>query len=357
MRVFFSTGEASGDAYAAAIAQRLKGDFELEGIVGARGQAAGISPVADNRSWGSIGVLESLKVAPRAMRGYWAAIAWLKRGQPGLCVLIDYGYMNIRLARRAQALGWKTLYFVPPGSWRRDRQGGDLAKIADVIVTPFEWSAEILRANGANAFWFGHPIKQLISESGGEPRERHGIAVLPGSRIHEVENNVPAIALALRGYEGVVRLSCSPNVDRAELIELWKKSGGGEVEVVTELYPALKASRAAVVCSGTATLESTLCGCPTVVVYRVSKLMVLEYRVLRPKIKFISLPNVLLDRALVPELIHFEATPERIRSELDAVLVDGAARQAQLDGIAELDRVLGGDRAIDRTVELMLETL
>jgi lipid-A-disaccharide synthase len=146
-------------------------------------------------------------------------------------------------------------------------------------------------------------------------------------------------------------------VDRAELIELWKKSGGGEVEVVTELYPALKASRAAVVCSGTATLESTLCGCPTVVVYRVSKLMVLEYRVLRPKIKFISLPNVLLDRALVPELIHFEATPERIRSELDAVLVDGAARQAQLDGIAELDRVLGGDRAIDRTVELMLETL
>lgn len=352
MRLFFSTGEASGDAYAAALAKRFRGEVvRAEGVVGARGRAMGIEVVADNRDWGSIGIFESLRVAPRVLRGYRTALAALAQGEPGVCIPIDYGYLNIKLARRAKEMGWKVLYFVPPGSWRKTKQGADLPEITHEIVTPFEWSAEMLNKMGGSAHWFGHPLRQMVAESGDADGVREGIAVLPGSRMHEIESNVPAIAAALQNWTGRVRVSRAPNVDSGALRDVWRKAGVAEIEIETELYPLLKSSEVAIVCSGTATLESALCDCPSVVVYRGNKIMELEYRIRKPKFDYISLPNILLGRGLLPELIQWDAEPGMIWNEVEDLLGVGAERQRT--GFRELEEILGPADALDRSADLI----
>ncbi|MCW5940001.1 MAG: hypothetical protein KF884_10215 [Fimbriimonadaceae bacterium] len=333
--------------------ERLRG--EVVSAVGSRLlQSAGVALVADSSNWGAVGILESVRVAPRVFGGYQQAKLRLGHTHQGLFVPIDFGYINVKLARRAKQNGWKVLYFVPPGSWRRDKQGGDLPLIADAIVTPFPWSAEILRGMGANAHFFGHPLKQMVGPLD-EGRLKEGVAVMPGSRLHEVSRHLALAAETLQNFQGTVRIVVAPNLDPNKVQESWIRFGGGDAELRLDKYEALKESRAAIVCSGTATLEAALCRCPMVVVYKVSPWAVPEFLARRSKIEFISLPNILLRRPLLPELLQWYAQPESVMGELERLLEDGSARQVQMEGFEELDEVLGPSDAIDRTAQLALE--
>lgn len=351
MRVFFSAGEASGDRYAAAIARELPPNT-IEGIGGPCLRSVGARIVADSSQWGAVSISQSAKVLLRVLKGARLAKAELSSGAPGLFVPVDFGFVNIRLARYAKQRGWKVLYFIPPGSWRRDRQGADLPRVADEIVTPFSWSAEILNRMGASAHWFGHPLKQLV---GAVPVEdRRGIAFLPGSRSHELELHLPLVASALRDEARRVEFALSPNVDLAALQARWRALAPNRQDQFTvgDTYGVLKRAEAAVVCSGTATLEAALCRCPMVVIYKLSTLMAMEVAIIRPKIKFASLPNILLDRPAVPELLHKSAEPEGIRNCLALLLNDPSARQSQIDAFDELGEILGGSQAITETAKL-----
>lgn len=358
MRCFFSAGEASGDAYGAALVAAFRDEhleFEFEGAGGRRMREAGVELIADCSRWAAMGIVRSLFVAPRALRGVLELRAALAKGQPGLFIPIDFGFVNVALARRAKELGWKVLYFVPPGSWRRDKQGSDLPSVTDAIVTPFPWSAEMLRASGANAFWFGHPLVQMLAPFARRSEERDGIAILPGSRRHEVQANLASIAAAVRGLDGPFRFAVAPGLDVEELRKRWELLGGPPAEFLAR--PAavvLSKSRAAIVCSGTAVLESAICRCPCVVVYRGDKLMELEFRIRKPKFDFIALPNILLGRMAVPELIQYDANPERIRFELDAI-VNGPRREEQLSAFEELGDLLGPADCLTRTAKLVPE--
>ena len=332
--------------------QRIESEA-LAAIGGRKLKAAGAGVVSDSSTWGAVGIIESLFVAPRVFEGYQSAMSLLKSSGPGLFIPIDFGYLNIKLARQAKRLGWKVLYFVPPGSWRRTKQGSDLPNITDAIVTPFSWSADILRSMGANAHFFGHPLKEMVAESDYQgPRD--AVAVLPGSRLHEVSRNMDVIAEAVRGLDVRLRFAVASSLDVAEVERRWEDLGGPEAEFMTDTYQVLKSSTAAIVCSGTATLEAALCGCPMVVVYRTSLLMELEFRIRRPKFDYISLPNILLQRLVVPELIQYDASPERIRHELTGLLEDSLVRDAQLAAFQELDKELGSGRCFEQTAQLAL---
>lgn len=333
--------------------ERLRGEV-VSAVGGRLLRSAGVALVADSSKWGAVGILESVRVAPRVLGGYQQAKLRLGDTHQGLFLPIDFGYINVKLAQRAKRNGWKVLYFVPPGSWRREKQGSDLPSVTDAIVTPFPWSAEILRGMGANAHFFGHPLKQMVGPvEAGNPRE--GLAVMPGSRSHEVSRHLALAAETLADFQGTVRIIVAPNLDLSRVQESWIRFGGGEAEFRLDKYQALKESQAAIVCSGTATLEAALCRCPTVVVYKVSPWAQLEYMVRRPQIEFVSLPNILLRRALVPELLQWDAEPEPVLRQLELLLEEGPARQAQLEGFDELDEVLGPSNAIDRTAQLALE--
>ena len=319
-------------------------------------RAAGAAIVADSTRWGAIGVAQAFRVAPRITRGFYRAKAQLLASEPGLFVPIDFGYMNLRLARHAKGGGWKVLYFVPPGSWRRDRQGRDLPELTDAIVTPFPWSAEILQRMGANAHFFGHPLKQMVASAPAAPAVRASIAVLPGSRDAEIGMNLPTIARALEGRPEPVEFAVAPTIGSARLSKMWRRfapTRKGDIFTEGDTYGVLKRARAAVVCSGTATLEAALCGCPTVVVYRITPMTELQARLMRFKVEFISQPNILLQRAVLPELIQYDATPATVRAALEPLLAETPERAAQLAAFEELSGILGPSDAIDQTAALV----
>ncbi len=363
MRIAFSAGEASGDAYAGALLAEISRSSSPSdgwspfGIGGPLLRAAGAAIVADSSTWGAIGIAASLRAIPRVFGGFWQMKRRLARGEPGLFIPIDYGFVNLRLARHARNKGWKVLYFSPPGSWRRDRQGPDLPRCSDVIVTPFSWSAEMLQKMGADARWYGHPIRQLIRDSGalGSTKLDDHIAALPGSREFEVRLNLPVIAEALADEPVKIEFAVSANLDVDVLRERWRKLAPGrgqDIFTKGDTYGALARSRAAVVCSGTATIEAALCGCPQVVIYRLSRLAELEAKLLRFNVKWISQPNILLERPAVPELIQGDATPCAIRDHLRELRTDGSVRETQLGCYREIQGLLGEEDAITKTADL-----
>lgn len=363
MRILISAGEASGDAYGASLARELRKiepGAKIEGIGGKRMAAADVQIHFDSSGWGAISIVQGLQVAARIF-GRYRGIKALFRGEPGLFIPIDFGYLNIRLAKLARARGWKVLYFVPPASWRRDRQGKDLPAVTDAIVTPFSWSADLLNQMGATAYWFGHPIRQLVAEAHidlGLPRA--GLAVLPGSRGHELEANLPLLAETLRGLPVTIEFALAPSVDAAAFSARWARLSGRSGDTFTRgtVYEVLSRSTAAVVCSGTATLEAALCHCPMVVFFQLTPAMTMEARLIglkRPK--FIALPNILLDRFAVPELVHDTLSPALLRQEIEGLLNDPAARERQLSAFVELETLLGPADGITQTADLAHQLL
>ena len=365
MTVFVSAGEASGDAYAAALTLEMKRleptkVLTFTGIGGKRLKDTGARLTADSSQWGAVSILESLKVVPKVMRGYYRSKSLLRRSSPGLFVPIDFGYVNIRLARHAKKAGWKVLYFVPPSSWRRDKQGKDLPSITDAISTPFSWSADLLNAAGANAHWFGHPILQLQKErlAGSQPTQTDRIAVLPGSRNHEIKENLPLLAASVKEP---IEFALAPSVNVEGFKQKWHALAPGRTDDLFtqgDVYTVLRRCRAAVVCSGTATLEAALCHCPMVVIYKLPKIAEVEAKLVRFKLpEFIALPNILLQKRIVPELVQTNATPENLRRELDAVKSDSGVRAAQIEGFIELAGILGHSDAITQTAKLALSLI
>ena len=364
-----SSGEASGDAYAAAFVRefkRLTKDWaEYEGVGGRAAESAGIKLVANSSTWGVIGISQALRVYRRALKGLNKATEALGKGDPGLCVPIDFGYFNVRLVRRARDRGWRVLYFMPPGAWKKDSQGEDLPEITDEIVTPFSWSAELLTEMGGSAHWFGHPIKQLIKESGALSitREQNRVAILPGSRAHEISLNLPVIAGALAqiNQSGLIaEFAVAPSVKPESLARAWKKLAPHrtqDVFTVGDNYGVLRRARVAVICSGTATLEAALLECPMVVIYKVSPGMALQAKLTGFSPNFISLPNIILDRHAVPELVHTGATPAALATLLFDVMQEGQERRGQLAAFKEIDEATGPDDAISQTAMLALDLI
>ena len=367
MNVFVSAGEASGDAYAGAITRELNRltseqgaqPLSISGIGGPRFKDAGGRIIADSSRWGAISIVQALKVVPKVLASYYRAKWAIRRLQPGLFIPIDFGYANVRLAKHAKGLGWKVLYFVPPGSWRRDRQGRDLAQITDQISTPFSWSKDLLKELGCNVHWFGHPIKQLLRERGvgTAPFESERIAVLPGSRNHEIDMNLPLLVKVKEPIE----FGLAPSTDLDSFKARWAKIAPGrnnDLFTRGDVYGVLTRSRAAIVCSGTATLEAALCRCPMVVFYKLGKMADIEAKLVRFKLpRFVSLPNMLLDREIVPELIQAGATVDTISEAIDALLQDPQRRIDQISAFEELDQMLGDSDAITKTAELALSML
>jgi len=366
VRIFLSAGEASGDAVAAALVEELRKtgrDFIFQGVGGKLLEAA-IGPLAASSStWGAISIVQSVAVMRRAVSGGMKARRQMAKGAPGIFVPIDFGFFNIRQARWAKGHGWKVVYFMPPGSYKRQRQGRNLSEVVDKVVTPFPWSEEILRGQGIDASFFGHPIKQLIRmnpvpEQSKDPQR---IAVLSGSRTTEMARHLPLVAQLVNAQSGdltgmTIEFAIAPSFDIDEVKAKWETLAPGRQDVFSTggVYGVLDRAQAAIVCSGTATLEAALMRCPHVVVYRITKAMEREAKLIgfkRPR--FIALPNIVLEREVVRELVGLEIEPETVLRELTPLLHPGDARAAQLRAFAEIDQILGRDDAITKTAEMI----
>ena len=369
-RIMIIAGEASGDLHGAGLAAKLKEmlpEADIQGIGGRRMHDAGVKILYDSSAWSAIGIAEALKVVPRLALAFWNLRANLKSNPPDLLVLIDFGAFNFQIARGLRRSGVKVLYYFPPSSWYRDADYTGLRDTVDRVVTPFPWSAEALRKCGIRADFFGHPLLDVVKPSlprkefcaqFGFDAERPIIGLFPGSRTQEIANNLPVLLTsAERLLESIPELQFAVPLAHEDEIKI--PVSPVHIKLLQGMaYDVLAHSRAAVVTSGTATLEAAILGCPMVIIYRGSRLTTLEFQLRRgQRIKFIGLPNIILDRPAIPELTAENASPRRISELMLKLIPDSPERAEMLSDLAKAKTILGEPGAVEKTARVVLEML
>jgi lipid-A-disaccharide synthase len=340
MKLYLAAGEDSGDLHGAHLARalrRLAPDVELAGMAGARMREANVEALVRAEDHGVVGFVEVLGRLRQFRRDLEALGAATARDGDAL-VAIDYGGFNARLVARAKRAGLKTYYYIPPKLWAWGRHRGKrLARDLDLVLAVFPFEADYWRSVGANVAFVGHPLLDITRPSGRDVRGALGVAaaeklllVLPGSRRLEVAALWPPIAAALpaimREMPGV-RVFVAPGRSLgAGILEEYAPLPPGVSVTAEPVVDLMAAADAAVVASGTASLELAILGTPAVILYKVNTLTwELGRRLVY--VTHLGLPNVIAGKTVVPELLQGDVKPELIISETLSVLRDGALRE------------------------------
>lgn len=364
-------GESSGELYGALLARALRRrwpDITLIGIGGERMREEGVELVSDlTHSFGFVEVFSSLR---RLRETFNRAKRIIDDLRPSVCVLIDYPDFNLRLGEYAKKRGIKVLYYVSPQvwAWRRGRVK-KMKEVADrlAVILPFE--EDIYRGEGIETEFVefvGHPAMEEIIESGIDVTQRRKnpgesmIAILPGSRPNELRRHLPIFndltELIRREFNNIsIILPLAPNID-ASLFEMELRSleEKGVTIIRRNAVRALAEADAAVIASGTATLQAAFIGVPMVVIYRLSYLTYLLGRIIL-RVRYISLVNILAGRGVVPELIQEKAKPETIMGELRRLLNDRGYREEMIQNLNGLRGLFSGKRPSIRVTEMIAE--
>lgn len=292
----------------------------------------------------------------------------IERFNPDVIILIDYPAFNIRIAKWAKSRGIKVYYYIAPKVWAwKERRVKSLRKYVDRLYTIFPFETEYFRGHGIEPYFCGNPLvddiaerratlpskEQFIAECGLDSRPI--VALLAGSRLSEINANLPdmvALSREFPDYQFVV--TAVPWIDKAIYD---KYIAGSPVRYVNNrTQQTLAHSVAAVVTSGTATLETALMGIPEVVLYHVPWL----YEKLKPyflRIPYISLVNINLGRECVKELVRANLKMEEATKELRAILPNGAERERMLRDFRELSQMIGGEGASARFAKDIVKQL
>ena len=356
MKYFLVTGEKSGDQHAGKLIRAIKDNDKkavFKGVGGDSSSDAGMKLLFHNQGIAVMGFFEVILKAIRLKKWLGQCKRNLIVFNPDLVILIDSGGFNLPLAQFATKRGYKVLYFIPPkvwawGSWRARR----LIKSTNRIVVSLPFEVELFDRLGVKTDYMGSPVAnylELATISGLETNTEH-IALLPGSRRQEIKYHLPLmikVAKSLPSWKFVV-------VAVRELEETYTKSALPENVIISyeTASSILKTSRAAIVASGTATLEACLLNVPQVVVYKTHPLNYLVARVLI-KTRFISLVNLMLNKQVVKELIQGEANPEKLKQELSRLITDEGYRNNVIANYRKVITQLGNMNAYQATANLV----
>jgi lipid-A-disaccharide synthase len=375
LRVGIVAGEHSGDQLGAALIAALRArapELECFGVAGPKMIAAGCEAWAGADSLAVMGLAEVLRHLPRLLRLRRKLAARFTAARPDVFVGIDSPEFNLTLARRLKRAGIPCVQYVSPQVWAwRQGRARTMARDSDLVLCLLPFESEFYAAHGMRAEFVGHPLADQIplevdragarSALGIAPAARL-IAVLPGSRLFEVEHlAAPFIAAAAwirvrqPGFEFIAPMASAAMRERFEK-ELMQAPEKAAIRIVQgQAQRVLAAADAALVASGTATLETLLSGKPMVVAYKVSWLTAFIVRTLGlVKVPYFSQPNLLAGRRLVPEFYQRQVTGEALGSALLAE-IESAAHVAELRAeFARIHRALrrgGAGRAADAVLE------
>jgi lipid-A-disaccharide synthase len=353
------TGEASGDMLAAALADAMRArrsGIDFEGIGGERMLGAGFSLAVRNHGWASMGLLAALgRIVPLLVSGL-VQLVRLRMRPPDLIVLVDFGAFNLRLAGALRTIGYRgpILYYFPPGVWfDRPSQARKVAA-RTTALTAFRRQRDFYRSLGLPIAYFGHPLVSMIAPR--EPRlppavTAGSVALLPGSRVDEVRHTLPrllaACALLKKSRPDLDVVVSIANAEVESLVREALPSANVPVRTVQGARAALDAADAALIVSGTAVLEAALRDVPCAALYVVSASGARYGRRIwrRP---FFTLPNLLLEREVVPEFWQERATPEALAAAAEALLRDPSA---QHESFREMRVTLDGAAALEGAAE------
>ena len=339
-------------------------------------RAAGCDTVVDAKDLAVVGITEILSHLPKIYGLYRHLIREADKRRPDLAIVIDSPAFNWRVAREMKKRGVPTVYYVAPQFWAWRR--GRVRLIRDyidkaLVIFPFE--EQFYRERGVDATFIGHPLAELprptIERSDYAAQFRldaakQWITLMPGSRVREVRMNLPTMleAVALLGDEYEFLLPIAPTLDGDFLQALirQKRMGHPKTTLVPEALPALCHSRAAIVASGTATVEAAMMSTPFVMVYRVSPL---TYLLGKPRVKVphFAMVNLIAGEEVVPELVQHDFTAQNVVARLREIIPDGPRRGGMLEGLAKVQARLRAPESAagpaqhpaDRAAEIILK--
>jgi lipid-A-disaccharide synthase len=362
MKYYFISGEASGDLHAAnCMREILKQDKNaFFGFTGGdeMQQVSGTSASIHIREMNFMGFVDVLKNLGTIKKNFKKVKADILQFNPDLLVLVDYPGFNLRMAKWAFEQGIKVDYYISPTVWAwKEGRIEEIRKYVNklFVILPFEEA--FYAKHNLKVHFVGHPLLDAIKQklpllkSKEEFRSANGlsskpiVAVLPGSRMQEVDRMMELMLKVMPEFpehEFVVAASNSISKDYYKKLESYKVKA-----VYNQTYELMKYASAGIIKSGTSTLESALFKLPQVVCYKAGSLsFAIGKRLVN--VKYIALPNLILDKALVKELIQNELTPANISAELQ-LLLHYAKRKAELnEGYETLFKMLGGEGASER---------
>jgi lipid-A-disaccharide synthase len=369
--LLLSAGEASGDMYAARLATALKQrlDVALFGMGGPHMRAAGVEIITDYSEVSVVGITEVLKRLPSLIRAMRRLVEEAARRRPPLAILTDFPGFHLRLARKLLPQGVRNVYYICPQfwAWRPWRVNLVRRRFALALcIFPFE--EKFYADAGVPVKFIGHPLvenvrptmtREFFCRKYGLEQGNDIITILPGSRRGEIAHHVPVLVEALRQIRQTlpgppqIVIAVAPGLDIPPLEAQFPFDW--HVRFVTEnTYNALAAADLAIVSSGTATVETALLGKPMIVVYRLSPLTA---RLAKPLVrtKFFSMVNLIAGRAVVPESIQDDFTPQRLAAEAEQLLSDSDEAKNRVEkmrlGLEEVRRLLGPPGAVERAAD------
>lgn len=373
MKYFLIAGEASGDLHASHLIESLKqqepqAEFRFLGgdLMAAQ---AGTQPVIHYRDMAYMGFMDVIKHLDKILGFLGTARRAIDEWRPDALILVDYPSFNLKVAKYAHNLGIPVHYFISPKVWVwKQWRVKDIRRYVDHMYCILPFEPDWYREHGYTATYVGNPTVQEVAQAKTDfpdfahfiedfgLSDRPIIALVPGSRVREIRDNLPLmLEAAARHPEYQPVVAGAPSIDEALYSEVM---GDKAVPVLRDAtYPLVFHARAALVTSGTATLETALLGTPQVACYRFngSKLSYNFYRRLLSG-KYVTLPNLILDEALIPELLMHLCTVDSIDNHLTALLDDTPARSAQLDGYHRLADRLGTNVCTATAAQLIVSS-
>jgi lipid-A-disaccharide synthase len=384
VKIFLSTGETSGDLYASFLAKTIKEEIpnvRFWGMGGEHMRREGIAILIHSTQKGAIGIVESLKVVPFFLLALQRIKGFLSKNPPNLLILIDFGAFNLRLGRWAKRKGIPILYFIPPGSWKREvgKNVELLKQSADKVICIFPWNKSALEEKGIEAYFFGHPLLDILAkEKKEEARAKLGlqeaptIGFLPGSRVQEIRYVLPTLLESVPFIKRLIPTAQFVISPPESLLGFLKKIIPPKWAISQTLLRnninvvhiragqsqrVINASDALIVTSGTATLESAILETPLIVVYKGSFLTKLEFKIRRMRLPYISLPNIVLGRREIPELIQEQANPSLLATLVCDLILKEEERDRQIGLFKEIKAQLGEKGMFKKTAKLIKEML
>lgn len=368
-KLFIITGELSGDRHAAEVVKNLlnsRDDIEIEAIGGENLKALNIKLFADH----SKAHMSAMGLTPKILFDHLTlgkrVVDYLKNDyKPDLVLLIDYGGFNLNISKFLKKAGIKVFYYIPPQiwasrKWRINTVKNNISK----VMTIFPFEKEMYEKEGIDAQFVGHPLisqmppkadKDEIFEKYGLDKNKKLISIFPGSRVFELQNLMKtflqAAKLISQKREDVQFVIAQADSLKDDVFN--KYLGETDIKVIkNDNYSLLSVSDALMLASGTVALEAALYTTPMIISYKGPWIAYFVYRIVRC-IERVCLPNIIMDKDIVPELLQADSNPKVIADNLLKIIEDDSYKTAMINDLSKVKDILSKHESAKEVAQII----
>ena len=358
-KIFIITGEYSGEIHASNVVKELKkisSDYEFEGIGGDNLAQEGVKLFEHIKNLSAVGISPQI-IANHIKLGKKLVNYLKKEYKPDLVLLIDYGGFNLSISKYLKHAGIKVFYYIPPQVWAsRKYRIKRIKKYVDKVLCIFPFEVPLYKEYGINVEYCGHPLISQLPQPASRiaffrkhnfDKEKKLVSVFPGSRVFELKYLMSVFQDAIKILQNKhpeiqFCLSQAPNLSD----EIYKSYlGDCDIPVIKgENQALLSVSDVLILASGTVALEACLYKTPMIIAYRGPKLFYWIYLLVRC-IKRVSLPNIIADKSIIPEIIQDDVSAENIASHIEILLFNRNAREEMIYGLSGIKEMLSNKKS------------